>query len=75
VGTDQLGSRRIDAHSDPSLPDGIPVTYGPNSEFEALMAILAKYCDPAAMAHDQPTYTVITQNPRCTVISLRDGRW
>jgi hypothetical protein len=26
-------------------------------------------------AHDQPTYTVITQNPRYTVTSLQDDRW
>jgi hypothetical protein len=24
---------------------------------------------------DQPTYVVMTENPRCNVISLRDGRW
>jgi len=26
-------------------------------------------------AHDQPTYVVMTETPRCTVTSLRGGEW
>jgi hypothetical protein len=26
-------------------------------------------------AHDQPTYTVVTENPRCNVTSLQGGEW
>jgi len=26
-------------------------------------------------AHDQPTYTVMTEKPRCNVTSLRGGEW